>query len=106
MSDLECPYCGVDLEVCHDDGEGYEEDILHEMECHVCEKSFIFTTAIIFYYKPKKADCLNDGKHIFKPTNTFPKECTRMECETCGEQRQPTPEEWKLILHKPTKQSQ
>ena len=97
MYDLECPYCKAELDVCHDDGEGYAEDELHEMQCRECEKSFVFNTSISFYYSPKKADCLNDGKHVFKQTSTFPKECTRMACTMCNEERQPTPEEWKKI---------
>ncbi len=98
MSDLECPYCQSGQDVCHDDGEGYQEDCLHEMECSNCEKMFTFDTSIIFYYKAHKADCLNEGEHSFKSTRTFPKECTRMECEACDKQREPTPEEWKDIL--------
>jgi len=30
MSDVECPYCGADVEINHDDGYGYTEDCLHE----------------------------------------------------------------------------
>ena len=63
MSDLECPYCGAENEVCHDDGAGYAEDEAHEMECGECEKSFTFQTHISFSYHPEKADCLNDGNH-------------------------------------------
>ena len=95
--DMECPYCGEGQEVCHDDGEGYDEDVLHEHECSKCGKSFTFSTTIIFYYESHKADCLNDGNHDYQPTKTYPKECTRMECTTCDARRQPTPEEWVKI---------
>ena len=101
--DVECPYCEKWQEINHDDGHGYSEDEWHEQDCNDCGKSFIFTTGIIFHYSSQKADCLNDGKHVFKPSRTYPKECTRIECETCNEQRQPTEEEWKSILHETTR---
>lgn len=59
MKDLECPYCGEGLEICHDDGFGSEEDELYEMECEYCEKSFVFDTSISYNYESYKADCLN-----------------------------------------------
>jgi len=61
MSDLECPYCGEEQEVCHDGGFGYEEGVMHEMQCGDCDKNFTFQTSISFYYEPYKADCLNEG---------------------------------------------
>lgn len=97
MNDIECPYCGEDLEINHDDGAGYEENRLHEQQCHHCEKYFVFTTYISYSYEPYKADCLNEGEHTFKATRTYPKECTEMECTQCGERRKPTEEEWKAI---------
>lgn len=33
MGDMQCPYCGADQEVCHDDGAGYSEDTRHEHTC-------------------------------------------------------------------------
>lgn len=63
MSDLECPYCGAENEVCHDDGIGYSEDEAHEMECGTCEKNFVFYATIHFHYSPRKADCLNGSPH-------------------------------------------
>lgn len=59
MSDMQCPYCGADQEVCHDDGNGYAEGVKHEHECSECEKTFVFETFISFDYEPSKADCLN-----------------------------------------------
>jgi hypothetical protein len=96
--DLECPYCETELEVCHDDGFGYEEGVKHQMECSNCEKSFVFETSISFYYEPEKADCLNDGKHKWKPQTSYPKEFTKMECQSCGDTRNPTEDEMKEIL--------
>ena len=93
MSDLNCPYCDAELEVNHDDGQGYEEGVLHEMQCRKCDKYFVFETSISFYYQPEKADCLNDGNHIYKPQHTSPSFFTKMQCQTCYDTREPTQEE-------------
>jgi hypothetical protein len=93
MSDLNCPYCGESNEVCHDDGESYEEDVKHQMECYVCEKSFVFRTVVTFDYYPSKANCLNDNNHEWKPSHTLPKFMTRMICSMCEEERYPTDSE-------------
>ncbi|MDH3981307.1 MAG: hypothetical protein OES84_00225 [Kiritimatiellaceae bacterium] len=98
MSDIECPYCGAEQEINHDDGYGYEEDILHNQECVSCEKIFTFYTSVSFSYKAYTADCLNDGKHSFKRTNTYPIKYTTMKCSMCEEEREPTEEEWEDIL--------
>ena len=97
MNDLECPYCGHEQEVCHDDGFGYEEDVCHETECYECEKTFTFNTIISFSYTSNRADCLNGGEHELKPTITYPKKYTKMRCETCDYERSCTDEE--LVLH-------
>lgn len=70
MSDINCPYCGTGLEICHDDGFGYDEDARHEMECYECEKKFIFMTSISFFYEPFKADCLNGKEHNLEPVTS------------------------------------
>jgi len=98
MKDIECPYCGHDQEVCHDDGQGYDEDQKHEMGCYECGKSFVFYTSISFSYEPRKADCLNDGKHTFKPTHTHPIELTKMMCTQCDYRRKPNKLEMESIL--------
>lgn len=70
--DLECPYCGAGNEVCLD-GQGYEEEINHEMMCESCKKNFTFQTSVSFYYEPSRADCLNGGQHeLFElPSNEY-----------------------------------
>lgn len=83
MDDIECPYCGEEQEICHDDGYGYEEDTCHEMECFSCEKTFVFTTVISFDYYPAKADCLNGEPHKLKESRTHPRCRTRLLCEDC-----------------------
>jgi len=88
--DLECPYCGAELNINHEEGFGYEEDILHEMQCSECEKYFVFLTSVSYCYSSSKADCLNDDNHDWKPTHTSSKEYTRLKCSMCDEQRLPT----------------
>lgn len=98
MSDTNCPYCGADVEINHDDGYGYEEDMLHQQECGKCENVFTFNTSMTFYYETFKAECLNGGEHKFEPTHTFPKKYTEMECTECGKKRKPTEAEMIDIL--------
>lgn len=93
MNNIECPYCHSKQDVDHDDGYGYDQDELHQQECISCEKGFAYRTIITFRYDAEKADCLNDGKHQWKPTVTFPKEFTQMQCQTCEDIRGMTEEE-------------
>lgn len=92
--DVQCPYCGADQEICHDDGAGYDEDRRHEQDCYECKKTFVFTTSISYYYEASKADCLNGAEHRLKMSHTYPRECSRMCCEDCDYERRPTPEEF------------
>jgi hypothetical protein len=93
-SDIECPYCEKEININHDDGQGYEECVTHQQECDECGKTFVFTTSISFYYEAEKADCLNEGgEHDWKPTQTNPSFFTRMRCTMCDEERMPTDEE-------------
>lgn len=71
-SDIECPYCGADQDVCHDDGYGYAEDRKHSQQCYKCEKEFVYTTSISFYYEAEKADCLNGAPHTLKKVDSYP----------------------------------
>ena len=102
--DLKCPYCDAELDVCHDDGFGYEEGVSHQMDCDKCGKSFIFQTSISFYYEPEKADCLNGSEHDYKPTNTNPVPWTKMRCIMCDGERELTEEE-RIKLNIPTQKS-
>lgn len=98
--DFRWPYCHEEIDICHDDGFGYDEGVLHEIDCDSCGKSFVFQTEISFHFEPKKADCLNDGNHEYKSSTTFPIEYTEMECIMCDKRRKPTDAEWKVILKK------
>lgn len=73
MEDAQCPYCGADIEINHDDGYGYEEDRKHEQQCHECDKTFTFTTSIHFSYETEKAPCLNGGRHDMRPVTHYPR---------------------------------
>lgn len=87
-ADLECPYCNASLEVCHDDGFGYDEGKSHEMECDECGKNFVFHTHISFSYHPEKADCLNGSPHQFREwqklwLNSKDEEVQDRRCRVC-----------------------
>lgn len=88
--DVQCPYCGHEQDINHDDGYGYEQDRKHEQDCRSCEKTFIYTTMISFDYEVEKADCLNGSEHNWTPTKTYPRECTLMICSICDTERPPT----------------
>jgi len=98
MCDIECPYCGSEQDVYHDDGYGLVEDVVYEQECYECEKTFVYTISYHIYHYPKKADCLNGSEHIFVPTTTIPRKHTMMWCTGCDKRRKPTPEEYDLIM--------
>lgn len=93
--DVECPYCGAEIKICHDGRDGYEQDVLHEYECHHCEKKFVFQTFLSFSYIAYKANCLNDANHDYKLTHTYPLEDSKMRCSMCGDERDMTDVEHK-----------
>ena len=95
MNTVECPYCDADVEINHDDGFGYEEDVNHEIDCDCCGKTFIFQTGIIYVFTSAKADCLNDDNHKWKKSRTSPSAFTKMHCETCDAVRELTDSERK-----------
>ena len=95
---IKCPYCEIEQEINHDDGYGYEEDVLYEQVCGNCDKTFTYRTSITFYYEAYKADCLNGSNHCFKSSITVPIEYTKMRCRDCDESREPTEKEWVTIL--------
>lgn len=97
--DVECPYCWAMQDINHDDGYWYQEDETYEQQCSECEKNFAYTTSIIYHYNAEKADCLNDWNHIWRPSVTYPKEYSRMRCESCDDTRQCTSEELDSILN-------
>ena len=101
MDGCTCPYCDKEVEVTHDDGAGYAEDVTHQQECPYCLMSFVFTTGIIYVYHTEKAPCLNGEVHLYKPTITYPKKYSKMQCVYCGEKRKPTLDELAQIMRLP-----
>lgn len=97
MSEIECPYCGQEQNINHDDGFGYEEGVSHQMECCNCGKRFIFQTEMTYYYQAYKADCLNGEPHDWQVTKTYPKSFRKMQCSMCDEERNLAPEELELL---------
>lgn len=97
MSDTNCPYCGSEVEICHDDGYGYEEDEIHHEYCSDCDKYFAYRTTIVFYYDAEKADCLNSEEdiHSWEPRykGKIHRSMAEMECTVCGERRKCTDQE-------------
>lgn len=89
MKDVQCPYCGADIEINHDDGYGYEEDKYHFQECGQCEKTFRYTTSISFYYEADECPCQNGEEHDWQPIIGMPKELfgNRQRCSHCEEER-------------------
>ena len=87
MSDVNCPYCDAVIEICHDDGFGYEEGEKHHYECPECEKGFVFETSILINHEAFKADCLNDDKHEYVETKSYPRRYTQLECKHCGDRK-------------------
>ena len=98
--DIECPYCGAEQNIDHDDGTGYAEDEIHQQHCTKCEKYFAFTTMVSYSYDVAKADCLNDGEHKWEATYTYLLHATKMVCIQCGERRTPSEGEWIEIKKK------
>lgn len=97
MSD-ECPYCGKEVEICHDDGYGMQEDGVFSDTCHECGKTFAYTTSISVDHDLTKADCLNGDEHQYEATKTFPRRYSKMRCNGCGDERPPTSEEAEVIF--------
>lgn len=94
MYEVECPYCLEDVEVDTDNYGVYEQDVLHDMECPKCEKTFVFETTITFSFSSDKADCLNEGgEHNYEKTHTIPEEFSKMRCTMCSCEREMTQEE-------------
>ncbi len=87
----DCPYCGNENEINHDDGYGFEEDEIFEQQCAKCEKYFAYTTFTHFSYTARKAACMNGGKHRRKRTRTHPPQYARWRCVACGDEKPLTP---------------
>ena len=93
MNEIECPYCEHGFDLCHDDGEFYEENTRVETQCPACEKNFLVVSRMSWDFEGEKADCLNGSEHKWK--KKYPRvyreeheHLSRMEvCEDCEEER-------------------
>lgn len=83
--EVSCPYCGLETDICHDDGYGYEEDRVHQQECS-CGKTFAYTTSISFYHDAFKAPCMNGEEHDWQDVHGYPVgyQSNRKRCSICG----------------------
>ena len=87
MSDADCPYCGAEIEINHDDGYGYNEDQVYEQDCGFCLKTFAYTASISVDHSAHKAECLNGGNHNWEPMINYPKRWPDAKrCKNCGKE--------------------
>lgn len=93
METVNCPYCGELTELNMDNGAYYNEDRRESDYCEYCDKYFMVSAYCVWSYEAEKADCLNDGKHKYKLTNTYPKIASRMQCLICDGERELTTSE-------------
>lgn len=98
MDEVECPYCDEMVSFNHDDWFWCSEDEVYEIQCHSCEKNFVFSTSIIFCYSSEKADCLNDSEHNYVLSRSYPKQFSKMRCSMCYSERRLTDDEMKDLL--------
>ena len=85
MNDANCPYCEKDIEICHEDGYGYEEGEVYEQECCECCKIFGYTTMVTYSYKEFKLPCSNGEPHDLVDIVGSPKEffVGKKRCKNC-----------------------
>jgi len=82
---VECPYCEKYQDVCQDDGFGTDEDVLYEMTCAYCQKTFVFRVSWTPDFYSKKADCLNGSPHDYvRHKDYFGEYPDRKKCKDCG----------------------
>ena len=88
MHKAECPYCGENNEINHDDGFGLEDDQQWEQECKYCGKIFIFQSSTQWYFHAEKAPCLNGEDHNWVKIVGAPREYLigRQRCSYCGKE--------------------
>ena len=87
MNDVECPYCGKEQEICHDDGYGYDEYETYQKECS-CGKTFIFDISMSIDHTVYEAPCLNGAPHNFETGYRNPRVIngtTEYRCKCCDE---------------------
>ena len=87
--DVECPYCGKEQEINHDDGYGYDEGTMHRQECADCGKNFAYETTIDVSHEAFAAPCIDgDAEHDWEETGTIPRCFRKLRCSVCGEEKE------------------
>lgn len=87
--DVKCPYCGADNEICHDDGQCYDEGVLHWQGCTACGKTYAYETSIDVSHEAFAAPCIDgDAEHSWEETDTIPRCFRRLRCSVCGEEKE------------------
>jgi len=87
-NDLQCPYCGVWMDV--DYSRGQEECIIYDKDCPGCGKTFLYDITIYFSHNVWKAPCQNGGEHDWEFEH---RHHSRMKCAVCGDTRELTEKE-------------
>lgn len=78
MSEVNCPYCGHEQEINHDDGYGYDEGKMYEQECASCGNEFNFNTRIELSYD---VFCKNGDHNLERIKVRFDRDY--FECSKC-----------------------
>ena len=88
MSDyIECPYCGEEQEVNHDDG--YDPGTIYRQKCTGCGKTFAYEASISFFLEAFATPCIDgDAEHDWKETRTIPRCFRKLRCSVCGEEKE------------------
>ena len=86
MSDVECPHCFHEIEICTDDGFGTDESETYEQKCPHCESTFALRVCISLTYSASKADCMNGGEHNFRVNKKNPWNIGKELCMDCGKE--------------------
>jgi sarcosine oxidase delta subunit len=97
MDEVECPYCGEDFEINHDDGQHYEDGKSASDYCPNCDKQVMISTSVSYYHEIEKADCLNEiSDHDWSSwyflwfNDDFTKKIERRYCNVCDEEERET----------------
>ena len=95
-----CPYCDEEQDIDHDDGYGYEEDVICEQDCSKCGKTFVFTTSIMYHHEAFKCPCKNGGEHKLEQIIGAPREMFIgvKRCKHCAEEFDTEPEKRQRAL--------
>lgn len=99
MVNVICPYCGKDHVFDGSESVDVFDEGTQYFTCELCDHEFTYHFSVTIETDAEKADCLNGlAEHEWKPTVTIPTCMTRMRCQVCSTEREPTKTEWMKIL--------